>query len=212
VFPTGHLFAFFVTAFVIVAVPGPSALFTISRALTIGRRGALLTVLGNALGVYLQAVAVTVGVGALLQRSAVAYSAVKLFGAGYLIYLGVQSVRHRRALSEVVLAQLVPARASRVIVDGFLVGLGNPKTIVFFAAVLPQFVDRDAGQLTVQLLILGAVVPVIALVVDGIWATAAGIARDWFARSPRRVATIGGAGGLAMICIGVSLAVSGRNN
>lgn len=210
--PLSHVLAFAFTSFVLIAAPGPSVLFTVSRALTIGRRGALLTVAGNTAGEYLQVVAVAVGVGALVQRSIVAFTVIKLVGAAYLIYLGVEAIRHRHSLSEAVAAQLAPARAPRVMADGFLVGVANPKSIVFFAAVLPQFVSPATGQVTAQLLILGAVFAAIALLSDSVWALIAGTARSWFARSPRRLATIGGAGGLAMIGIGATLAVSGRKD
>ena len=136
----------------------------------------------------------------------------KLVGAAYLIYLGVQAIRRRRALTEAVAEQRPPSRDRRVLSDGFLVGLTNPKNIVFFAAALPQFIDRGAGHVAVQMLILGAVFPAIALLCDSLWAIAAGTARDWFARSPRRLELIGGAGGLAMIGVGATLAVSGRRD
>lgn len=209
--PTSDLLVFAATAFVVIAVPGPSVMFTISRALTIGRRGALLTVASNAVGACLQVLAVAFGIGALVERSILAYTVIKLAGAAYLIYLGVQAIRHRHSLSEAMTAQLAPARTRlRVAADGFLVGVTNPKTIVFFVAALPQFVDRGAGHLTTQVLVVGAVFPCIALISDSIWAFVAGTARNWFARSPRRMATIGGAGGLAMIGIGATLAVTGR--
>ena len=210
--PTSHLLAFIVTSCVVIAIPGPSVLFTVSRALTIGRRGALLTVVGNAAGAYVQIVAVAFGIGAVVERSILAYTLIKLIGAGYLIYLGAQAIRHRRALNEAIVGRLVPARSRRIIADGFLVGVANPKTIVFFVAALPQFVDRDAGHLAVQLLILGSVFPLIALVSDSAWAVAAGTARTWFARSPRRMAAVGGTGGLAMIGIGATFAISGRHD
>jgi threonine/homoserine/homoserine lactone efflux protein len=212
VFPTGHLLAFAITSFVLIVIPGPSVLFTISRALIIGRRGALLTVLGNAAGAYLQVVAVAVGIGALVERSILAFTVIKLVGAGYLIYLGVQAIRHRHSLSVAMSARLAPARTARVVADGFLVGVANPKTIVFFAAALPQFIDRGAGQLTMQLLVLGAAFPAIAIISDSVWAIVAGTARNWFARSPRRLGTIGGTGGLAMIGLGATLAVTGRKD
>jgi threonine/homoserine/homoserine lactone efflux protein len=98
------------------------------------------------------------------------------------------------------------------VTDGFVVGLGNPKVIVFFAAVLPQFVDRSAGHVTAQLLVLGALFAGIALISDSVWAVAAGSARAWLGRSPRRLELIGGTGGLAMIGIGTALAVSGRHD
>ncbi len=84
--------------------------------------------------------------------------------------------------------------------------------MVFFAAVLPQFIDRGAGHVPVQLLLLGAIFLLIALMSDSIWALAAGAARTWFERSPRRLSYLGGAGGLAMVGIGARLAVSGRHD
>jgi len=96
--------------------------------------------------------------------------------------------------------------------DGFVVGVTNPKAILFFAAELPQFADRSAGYVPFQLLLLGAVFIGIALVSDSIWAVVAGTARAWFARSPRRLERIGGAGGLVIIGIGVRLALTGRKD
>jgi threonine/homoserine/homoserine lactone efflux protein len=93
-----------------------------------------------------------------------------------------------------------------------MVGVSNPKSIVFFAAVLPQFVDRSAGHAPLQLLTLGAVFIAIALLSDGIWALAAGTARAWLVRSPHRLALLRGTGGLVMIGLGVRLAFTGRNN
>ncbi len=209
---SGRLLAFALTSLVLIVVPGPSVLFTVSRALTIGKRGALLTVVGNACGAYVQVLAVAVGIGALVQRSSEAYSAIKLGGAAYLIFLGAQAIRHRRSLTEAVAVQHRRIRDRRVLAEGFVVGLTNPKTIVFFAAALPQFVDRGSGSVTTQLLVLGVLFPAIALVSDSVWAVVAGTARDWLARSPRRLAAVGGMGGMAMIGIGATLAVSGRKD
>jgi threonine/homoserine/homoserine lactone efflux protein len=103
-------------------------LFTISRALTIGRRGALYTVVGNAAGEYLQVAAVALGIGALVERSIVAFTVIKLVGAAYLIYLGLQAIRHRHALSAVMTAEPPPARTrGRVFADGFHVGVATPR-------------------------------------------------------------------------------------
>jgi threonine/homoserine/homoserine lactone efflux protein len=90
--------------------------------------------------------------------------------------------------------------------------VSNPKSIVFFTAVLPQFVDRSAGHIPVQMLLLGAMFMAIAVLCDSTWALAAGTARAWIARSPRRLELIGGAGGVAMIGIGASLALAGRKD
>jgi threonine/homoserine/homoserine lactone efflux protein len=207
---TGHLLAFSLTALAIIAVPGPSVLFVISRALTLGRAGALATVAGNAAGEYALVLLVAVGVGAIVERSVVVFTVLKLVGAAYVVYLGVQAVRHRRSLRGVV-ERVVPAQSmGRVLREGFVVGVANPKTAVFFAAVLPQFVDRSAGRVPLQLLVLGAVFIAIALVSDSMWALGAGAARSWFVTSPRRLELVGGTGGLIMIGVGASIALRGN--
>lgn len=207
-----HFAAFAALVFVMVIVPGPSVLFTISRALTVGRRDALLTVAGNAAGVYTQVVAVAFGLGAVVQTSATVFTVLKLAGAVYLVFLGVQAFRHRKRLADAFTdaVRTTPGHTLAVLRDGFVVGFANPKTIVFLAALLPQFADPDSGHsLPGQMLVLGISIPLIALVCDSVWALAAGTARAWFARSPRRLALIGGTGGLVMIGLGAGIAVNG---
>ena len=212
--PVNHVLAFAAVVTVLVAIPGPSVLFTVSRALTVGRRAALLTVIGNELGLCVQVVAVAFGVGEVVQRSAQVITVVKLAGAVYLAFLGVQAIRHRRSMAEALAARVTPVRPLRAIRDGFVVGVANPKTIVFFVAGLPEFTTTAPGHLPVpaQMLILGALFPVIALVLDSAWAAIAGTARQWLAGSPRRLALIGGTGGLVMIGLGVSIAATGRKD
>jgi len=209
----GHLAAFALTSLVLIIVPGPSVLFTISRALTTGRAGALLTVVGNAAGQSLQILAVAFGVGAFIEQSIVAYTTIKWIGAFYLVLLGIQAFRHRHDLAGATGDELGQNRQSRrLLADGLLVGVTNPKSIVLFVAVLPQFVDPGAGNQTAQLLVLGAVFPAIALISDALWALGAASARTWLARSPGRMAMIGGTGGLAMIGLGVGLALGSRKD
>lgn len=201
--------AFAVVVIVIVAIPGPSVLFTISRALTVGRRAALVTVAGNAVGVSLQVVAVALGVGALVQASALGYTVVTYAGAAYIVFLGVQAIRHRHSMAAALndnVGEATPMRAAR---DGVIVGATNPKTLVILVTVMPRFADPGAGVLPLQLLILGMLFPIVALALDSVWAFLAGTARNWFARSPRRMAAIGATGGLVMIGIGASLALTG---
>jgi threonine/homoserine/homoserine lactone efflux protein len=206
------LLVFLITTVVFVALPGPSVLFTVGRALTVGRRDALVTVWGNAAGVYVQVLAVAFGIGAVVERSVQALTVIKLVGAAYLIYLGVQAIRRRRALTTTFQSQVTRKRTGRVLLDGFLVGMANPKSIVFYTAVLPQFVNRSSGHVPEQILLLGALCAVVALISDSAWAFAAATARGWLARSPRRLELIGGAGGLVMIGLGASLVVNGRKD
>ncbi|HEY9241551.1 MAG TPA: LysE family translocator [Streptosporangiaceae bacterium] len=210
--PTDHLLAFALLAFLLIIAPGPNVLFVISRSLMLGRAAGVGTAVGGQIGVFLQVAAVAFGIGALVERSVAVFTVIKLVGAAYLIFLGVQAWRHRGSLRAALDTPIEPRSLARILWDGALVGASNPKAIVFFAAVLPQFVNRSAGHVPVQMLLLGAVFITIAVVCDSSWALAAGTARAWFTRSPRRLALVGGTGGLVMIGIGASLALTGRKD
>lgn len=206
--PLSNLVAFSLAAFVLIAIPGPSVLFVVGRSLALGRKGGLLSVLGNTLGELVQVAAVAVGLGVVLTQSVVLFTVIKFAGAAYLVYLGIRAIRHRGEGA----TTADPARGSstgRVLREGTLVGATNPKSLMFFVAVLPQFVDYSAGAIPWQLATLGLVFLLIAVVSDSAWALAAGTARQWFARSPRRVAAVGTTGGVMMIGLGGTLALTG---
>ena len=207
--PTQHLLAFVVLSYLLILAPGPNVLFVVSRSLQLGRASGIAAVVGGQTGVYVQVIAVAFGVGALAARSVAVFTVIRLAGAAYIVFLGVQAIRHRKSLAAILAGRVAPASTSRMLRDGFVVGLTNPKAIVFFAAVLPQFANRSAGHVPLQLLLLGLIFVAIALVSDSMWAVAAGTARTWFTRSPRRLEAVGGASGLAMIGIGASLALAG---
>ena len=213
-----RLLAFAAMSLLVVLIPGPSVLFVIGRALAHGRRTALATAVGNVFGSYLLVVAVAVGVGSLVEQSAAVFLGVSLGGAAYLVFLGVLGFRHRGELrvSTAEPASARPARPThgdlRTILDGALVGVTNPKGVVFFAAVLPQFVDPSAGQVPLQMLLLGLIPITIGLVTDTLWGLTASATRTWFARSDRRLSLIGGAGGFTMIGLGLTVAVTGRTD
>ena len=104
-------------------------------------------------------------------------------------------------------------RAGRLALrDGFIVGVTNPKAFILFGAILPQFVNRGAGDVPAQMLLLALVSVSIGVVSDSAWGLAASGVRAWFTRSPRRFALVGGAGGLAMIGVGVTVALTGRKD
>jgi threonine/homoserine/homoserine lactone efflux protein len=202
---------FFVTAYVIILIPGPSVLFVVSRGVALGRRAALATVVGNTSGFALQLVLVAIGLGSIAARSDAVFAILKLVGAAYLILLGVKNIRNRRALASLFNPTAVaPRELSRIVREGFVVGVTNPKGLLLFTAVLPQFIDRSAGHATLQLAILGGICLVIALLSDGTWALASGTARDWLGRSARRREWMTAGGGFALIGLGAALAVTGR--
>lgn len=209
---TDRLAAFAAMSLLLIVIPGPSVLFVIGRALAQGRRAALTTVVGNTLGAYVLVVCVALGIGSIVERSALAFTVLKLVGAAYLMYLGVKAVRQRGSLHAALTGDVISYGGLRTLWEGFAVGVANPKTTVFFAAVLPQFVDRGQGHVPVQMLLLGLVFNVIAVGCDSVWGLVAATARDWFARSPRRLAMVGGVGGLTMIGLGVTVAATGRKD
>ncbi|WP_069163370.1 LysE family translocator [Nocardia altamirensis] len=208
--PVSNLVACIVAAFVIIVIPGPNVLFAIGRALAHGRRQALLSVLGATLGSTVPLVAVVLGLGAVLAASALLFTAVKIAGAAYLMYLGVMAIRHRKQLVGALESAPGESDTGRMVRQGFVVGATNPKTIVFFGAVLPQFATPETGALPVQLLLLGAICLTIQVISDTSWALLAGTARSWFARSPRRLEAVGSAGGVMIIGVGASVALSGN--
>jgi threonine/homoserine/homoserine lactone efflux protein len=210
--PPDRLLAFTLTAFVVIVIPGPSVLFVVGRALACGRRVAVLTVVGNALGEYGQVIAVAFGVGALAEQSVAAFTTLKLAGGAYLIYLGVRTFRERTSLAAAIATPVAPRSDRRAFLEGATVGVTNPKTVVFLAAILPQFVNRTAGHVPLQILVLGAVFAAVAVVSDTIWAVAAGGFRTWFSRSPRRLELVGGAGGVAIVAVGAGLLLSRRKH
>jgi len=210
--PVGSLATFAAVSFAIIVIPGPSVMFVVGRALSLGRRAALVTVAGNAVGFYAQVVLVALGLGAVVERSAALFTAIKLVGAAYLVWVGVQAIVHRRsnASMAVDVGDADVATHRSLFTDGFVVGVANPKTIVFFAAILPQFVQTGGAPAGVQMLALGVIFAVIALVSDSVWGLAAGTARQWFARSQRRLEFVGAAGGVAIVGLGVRLALTSR--
>jgi threonine/homoserine/homoserine lactone efflux protein len=208
VIPT-RIAEYVVAAMVIILAPGPSVLFVIARAISWGRKVAVLTVAGNVSGSLVLSSLVALGLGPVLDRSDLAYLAVQWGGGLYLIYLGIDAIRKRSEHAADMTNQgpLTPSTA-RCIRDGFWVGVLNPKAIVFFAAVLPQFVDIDGGQVTAQLLFMGLVFCVLAFLSDSTWGLLAGTARQWLATDARRLEYLRAFGGIVMITLGILVLIS----
>lgn len=205
-----QVLAFGLAAFVIIAVPGPSVLFVIARALTYGRGVAVASVVGNSIGLLVVMVLVAVGLGAVVARSAVVFDVVKYAGAAYMVWLGIQAFRHRRGMRVVEGTVTTGLPVAVAVRQGFVVGVSNPKAFMMFAAVLPQFVAPANGHVTVQMLVLGSLAFLIGLGSDSVWALLASRLRDWFNASPARGRALGAAGGASMVGLGIALAATGR--
>ncbi|CAB4801046.1 unannotated protein [freshwater metagenome] len=204
-----RLTEYIVAAMVIILAPGPSVLFVIARAIAWGRRTAIFTVAGNVSGSFVLSVFVALGLGPILQRSDLAYATVQWGGGLYLMYLGLDAIRHREIHAADMTNQgdIAPS-IKRSIRDGFWVGALNPKAIVFYAAVLPQFIDRDRGSITAQLIMLGAIFSILAFISDGSWGLLAGTAREWLATDPNRLVKLRATGGSIMMILGLAVLIS----
>lgn len=209
-----QLVSFLIAAEIILIIPGPSVIFTISRGVMYGRKAAVANVMGNALGAFTQATAVALGLGAIVATSIAVFTAMKLAGAAYLVYLGAQAIRQRRKLSEALaIGNAIPVRSTKQLVrDGYIVGVTNPKATLFYLAILPQFINVDAGHIGWQLWVLGTLFSALSFVSDSLYGLLAGSVREWMARKPKRLEAVGGAGGLVMLGLGVRLAFTGRTD
>jgi threonine/homoserine/homoserine lactone efflux protein len=207
-FPTRYP-EYLVAAMVIILAPGPSVLFIIARAIAWGRATAVATVAGNVTGAFTLSLMVAFGLGPILQRSELAFIAVQLLGGFYLIYLGIDAIRNSKihAADMVNQGDLRPSPFTSM-KDGFWVGALNPKGLVFFAAILPQFIDKGSSNVTAQLVLMGATFSILAFFSDGTWGLIAGTVREWIATTPGRLITMRRIGGLVMITLGVFTLIS----
>ena len=195
---------YLVAAMIIILAPGPSVLFVIARAIAWGRATAVATVAGNVTGAFTLSLMVAFGLGPILQRSETAFIGVQLLGGLYLIYLGIDALRHSKIHAEDMVNQGdIRPSAARSMRDGFWVGALNPKGLVFFAAILPQFIDRGSSNVTSQLVLMGATFAVLAFFSDGMWGVIAGTVREWMATSPSRLVLMRRIGGCVMITLGI---------
>lgn len=203
--PAWPLFsAFLLASFVLALTPGPGVLYIVTRSLVQGRRAGLVSVSGVALGNLGNALAASAGLAALCAVSALAFAVVKYAGALYLVYLGVQMLRS--PVVENAAAVSVPASLWHIFRDGLVVALLNPKTTVFFAAFLPQFVSHGAP--IYQSMLLGSLFVAIAALTDSVYALAAGaVARVLRGSAVRRVGRRLGGG--VFIGLGAFTALAG---
>jgi threonine/homoserine/homoserine lactone efflux protein len=205
----GTLALFSLAALALIVVPGPAVLYIVAQSIDGGRVAGLLSALGVAVGGLVHATAAAIGLSALLLSSATAFTVVKLAGAAYLIGLGLYTllVRKDDPADEVRRER----RLRRSFVQGVVVNVLNPKTALFFIAFLPQFVDRDAGSVAAQLLVLGLVFVALAVVSDSLWALAAGSAASRLRSSPRFLAARRYVSGSVFVGLGAVTAFAKRH-
>lgn len=207
VFPdSGTVWVFCLTAVALLVIPGPAVLYVVVQGAEQGRRVGLASVLGIHLGTLVHVAAATVGLSALIVASSLAFNAVKFAGAVYLIFIGVRKLLGRDE------PRLEPGRQKvsyrRAFMRGAVVNVLNPKTALFFLALLPQFIDTDRGGVWSQALLLGLVFVGLGLVTDSLYALAAGTVGG-FLRRRRRMMRYGS--GLVFVGLGAAAALAKRS-
>ncbi len=167
---------FLIAAIVLLLTPGPAVMYIVARSLEQGRRAGLVSVLSIEVGNFVHVLAASLGLSALLLSSALAFGIVKYMGAAYLIYIGLRTMLTRAAEPA---GHLPRQSLRRIFAQGVLVATLNPKTALFFVAFLPQFVDPSHGAVTRQLLVLGTLFVMLAIVSDSMYALLAGTVGQW---------------------------------
>jgi threonine/homoserine/homoserine lactone efflux protein len=193
---------------VLLVIPGPAVLYIVSQSVEHGRGAGMTAVAGIHVGTLVHTTAAAVGLSALLVSSATAFSVVKFAGAAYLVYLGIQRLRSREEQQ----LRAVPRERDlgRIFRQGIVVNVLNPKTALFFFALVPQFVDRGAGSVPLQVLVFGLAFVLIGFLSDGAWAIVAGTAGEWLRRSRRFQSAQRWVSGVVLIGLGAVAALTGR--
>ena len=205
---SGSLLAFVAAALVVLVIPGPGVLYVVARSLSQGQRAGLVSVLGLSLGALVHVGAATLGLSAILLTSATAFGVVKMLGAGYLIYLGIQTLSSRASATDVDVS--TPRSLRRLFKDGVVVSVLNPKIAVFFLAFLPQFVVPSRGPVAHQVLFLGLLYVGLALCTDSAYAVLSGRLRRWLGSRVVQGPWPRYASGVVYLGLGVSTALAER--
>ncbi len=206
--PVETLAAFFAASLLLALSPGPDNLFVLAQAATQGSRAGLAVVLGLCTGLIVHSSAVALGVAALFRTSAPAFTALKILGAGYLLFLAAQTFRSSGKAADSTAPPRL--RLRRLYLRGIVLNVTNPKVSIFFLAFLPQFADPARGSISVQIFLLGAVFMLATVLVFGGIALLAGRLGDWFTGSEKARTVLNRAAGLLFLGLALKLALARR--
>jgi len=199
----------FLTASVIlIATPGQDLILVMSRAVTQGVVAGVVTALGIGTGLLVHTALAALGLGVILKTSEWLFMTMKVAGAAYLVYLGIQALR--RAHDTLALAHGAPRAPSRLFMDGAICNIANPKIAIFYLAFLPQFVSPSADNPTASLLVLGLAFATLTFVIKGSLAIFAGRLSHWLRAHPAVLAWLHRASGTVLIGLGIKLALERR--
>lgn len=203
IIPVDVLLVFLTASAALALAPGPDNTFVMTQSAVHGRVAGIVVTLGLITGVMVHSALVAVGVAAVFQTSAVAFTVLKLAGAAYLIYLAWKAFRTGKTE---IAANLAPVRSlTKLYGTGVIMNITNPKVAIFFLAFLPQFADPARGSVTLQILVFGLLFSASAFVIFGAIAWGAGFLGDWLARSPHAQATLNRIAGVIFLGLAVRL-------
>jgi threonine/homoserine/homoserine lactone efflux protein len=204
--PVDKLLLFITASLVILVIPGPAVLYIITRSISQGRAAGLASVAGVNLAALTYTFAAAFGLTAILVTSVLAFNTVKFAGAAYLIYLGVQQLLSRPKLETL---ELKSDSLSNILAQGYIVNILNPKMAFFTFAFLPQFIDPSYGNTIIQILFLGTLFAVMAIVSDGMYALLASRLRPWLQRNLQFLKKQKYIVGTVYIGLGITAALTG---
>ena len=207
---THSLAIFLLASLALLLAPGPAVLYVVARSVDQGRMAGIVSVLGISLGGWVHVMAAAVGLSALLVSSAVAFAVVKYLGAAYLIYLGVTTLMS--PTKQVDNTPIVKMSHAKIFQQGMIVNILNPKTALFFFTFIPQFVDPLRGSVAIQIIFLGSLFLLMAIVTDGIYAIVAGTLGQWLKTNQRFLQIQKYLSGSIYIFLGAATALSGGDS
>lgn len=178
---------FLLAALTLLVIPGPAVLYITARSIEQGRMAGIVSTLGIGVGGFIHVAAAALGISALLMSSALAFMVVKYLGAAYLIYLGISTLLSKTKTE--VETEFKQESLRKIFTQGIVVNVLNPKTALFFFAFIPQFVSSETGNVTLQILFLGATFITMAILTDGLYAIFAGTIGNYL-RGNQRFANI----------------------
>ncbi len=204
-----HPLLFLLAAATLIAIPGPNHLYITTRSIAEGRRAGIASMLGVETATLVHVAAAAAGLSALIAASATAFAILRYAGAAYLLYLAFRTLRGTDAIDQ---PRLTARPLHRIYLDGLLINLFNPKVILFFLAFLPQFIDHNAGNVGLQIAIMGVVTAVLGVAADAVYVLAAGSIGGWLRSRPvfqrrQRYAT-----GFIYLALGAFAALAGPQN
>jgi len=199
---------FVVASLVLIVTPGQDMILVMSRSIAQGSAAGVVTAAGVSVGLVGHTVLATLGLGAILRTSEWLFVALKLAGAAYLGYLGIQHLRTKT--QELAVLAGAPRSLRRLFFDGALSNVSNPKIAVFYFAFLPQFVVPGAAHPTLSVFVLGLVFAGLTFLVKGPVGLGAGLLSGWLRSRPKALAWLYRTSGAVLIGLGVKLAFERR--